>query len=497
MAFYHFTGNNGDPLPAGLTAQNGTFEIEANRCVASGSEPSGAKWIATSDGDADTVISMLFRPNNGGGTAGLLGRYSDNDNMLWALVGPSGQCNLFTRIAGVNTVIGSTGNIPSWNGTSGVYLLSLEMNGSSLNFKVDGVSRCTATTTHNQTAIKHGIRAVNTVAQFDSLAVRSSEVMFACYGQSNMSGVGTNSQTYAASAGGLRATLFGNDYVFKNLADPYDSDLNQVDLISADGSAAGSWMLRFANDWLANSEVPVGFIPCAQSGKTIARLSKLDSTRIDGLNLYESMVKRASAIGGVNEVLYEQGEADANDSNGTTLIDYEASLNLLVNNIKADLGVDTFIIPLHTITAAGYDGNGATTGQDAIRQAQLNVAASNANCRIGQSLADIDISAGDGLHFQTDTELNTVGVRMYSSWSAIPPVISTLNFTVTGLTSTTRDVKFFDWANEAYLKTETVNFDGSGFATTSLSVPVSTVIFAGYLGNNPPITGTGIYGVTE
>lgn len=251
--------------------------------------------------------------------------------------------------------------------------------------------------------------------------------VFLCYGQSNMVGQGLSNQTYSPSANGVRASLFGNDDNWKELSDPYDSAVNQVDAISQDGSLGGSWILRFANIWLSNSDVPVGFIPAANSGEAIAALSKNSSTRLNGLNLYESMSRRANAVGGIKAVLYEQGEADANNSRGTTGAVYQASLEQLANDINSDFGVETFVVPLHIISLANYNGDGQNTGQGAVRQAQIDAAASSANIRIAQPLTDIDLSDGDGLHFKTDSELDLVASRVYGSYMApvsAPTVVS-------------------------------------------------------------------------
>ena len=520
MATYNFTGANGDPLPSGLTAQNGTFEIQSNALVPTGATPAGSGlWIATQPSTADATVSVDFVA--GGTSPVLMLRYLDADNFIYCVITSSGEVRLATRIAGSVALIGTATTIPAYS-TATSYTASAELAGTSIVLKIDGVTRNSATESFNQTAAIHGISA-NSTASFDDLTVPdaaatgvitvttqdyriwqrdgvgnasvtidgtytgtptiiqrsvdggayvtadgtptggafadtftlatgqysityrfSNDVgvtdtvtfisvgdVFACYGQSNMVGIGTASQTYTPSAGGVRACLFGNDDNYKQLIDPYDSDVSQVDAISEDSSAAGSWILRFANEWLANSEVPVGFIPAANSGKTVARLSKTDSTRIGGLNLYESLDRRISVVGGVKAVLYEQGEADSNDINGTTATDYESSLNTLINDINTDFGVKTFIIPLHTITAAGYNGNGTTTGQAPIRQAQLNTASST-NCKIFQSYIGSELTTAitgmtDGT-YQTiitsglDTLLNNT--LTYVSGAATTPSLS-------------------------------------------------------------------------
>jgi hypothetical protein len=276
-------------------------------------------------------------------------------------------------------------------------------------------------------------RFSNATSVNDTVTYISVGDIFVGAGQSNISGRGTSNQTYTASAGGVLACLLGNDDNYKALSDPSDSATNQVDRISDDllespglAQPTGSWILRFVNAWLANSEVPIGYLPCPLGATSASQWAKTSSDRISALNLYESMARRLTAIGGIKAVFYEQGEQD---SVSTTNSQYQTLLNAFVDDVNTDFGVSTYIVPLHTITASGYDGNGSTTGQAAIRAAQVSVAASNSNAIITQPLTDIDLSSGDGLHFKTDTELNTVGLRVYQSYAGL---VSTLNITVAG-----------------------------------------------------------------
>lgn len=247
--------------------------------------------------------------------------------------------------------------------------------------------------------------------------------VFALSGQSNMSGRGTNNQTFSNSAGGTTAYLLGNDDQYKQLSDPSDSNTVQVDSVSSDASAGGSWAVRFAHHWLASSDVPVCLIPCAKGGSTIADWSR--STL--ATTLYGSMKRRIDAVGGVKAVFFQQGEADSNDANGTLATTYQAALEQLANDINTDFGVDTFVVPLHVITATGYDGNGTTTGQNAIRQAQIDAAAANPNITIGMPNTDFDLSGGDGIHLQTDADLDVLGLRVFNNYFH-PKYIASVSF---------------------------------------------------------------------
>jgi hypothetical protein len=313
---------------------------------------------------------------------------------------------------------------------------------------------------------------------------------FAVYGQSNASGRGTSNQTYANSAGGVGATLLGNDDVQKNLTDPYDSDTGQVDAVSADSIAAGSWIVRFANAWLADQEVPIGLIPCPKGGVPISQCVKTSPDTVSGINLYQSMSRRIALVGTIAGVLYEQGESDAQDSVGTLASTYETALGTIVDDVNTDFAVDTFIIPLHTITASGFNGNGTTTGQVPIRAAQVNVAASNSNAKIGQILTDIDLSGGDGLHFKTTAHLDLVATRMYTSYTT-----STLNLSINGISNGNHYIYLNSAAHTEIFK-GLVAFSGESASIPNLSPVAGTRVYGYWTGSNAPTDGSGVTGVT-
>jgi hypothetical protein len=528
MAIYNFTGANGNPLPTGLTARNGTFEIQSNRGTMTGSVPSGPAYVFTGDGAADGIFEADFRIANSGSAIGLVYRYVDNDNFWFlACVAAQNVFRLFKREAGSFAVVTDVAFTPSFGTT---YNFKVDVSGGSHECFLDSVSKLTTTSSFNQSATKTGARfnQLNQADTVDNLVIQNALTnsitittqdyriwqrtssnnrsitidgtyagapttiqrsidggayataiaspsgnsfsdtftlatgqysiayrfsndtstndtvtfisvgdIFVGAGQSNISGRGTSNQTYAASAGGVLSCLFGNDDNYKPLSDPSDSATNQVDRISDDllespalAQPTGSWWLRFVNAWLASSEVPIGYIPCALGATAASQWAKTSTDRISALNLYESMQRRINAVGGVKAVFYEQGEQDSNDGVATTNSQYQALLNTFTNDINTDFGVSTYIVPLHTITRAGYNGNGTTTGQDAIRNAQLSVAAANSNVVITQPLTDIDLSAGDGIHFETDIDLNLVGVRVYNSYVGL---VSTLNISISGM----------------------------------------------------------------
>ena len=306
--------------------------------------------------------------------------------------------------------------------------------------------------------------------------------IYAVAGQSNASGRGLSNQTFTDNAGGATAFLFGNDDEYKQLADPYDSGTDQVDNVSKDNNAAGSWIVRLANEWLNDNNIPIGFIPCARGGTTISAWSRSTST----LTLYGSMLRRINAVGGVRAVLWELGETDSN--NGTTLAAYQSAMIQLAADINSDFGVQTWIVPLHTITASGY------AGQADIRQAQINAAAASANIEIGSSLTDIDISDGDGLHFQNDDELQTVARRVYLSLVADT---SDLTITLSGIPDGTYRTVLVNDANDI-IYSSNLAYSSSTATVSDILTPAGTNI-EGYVIDNetPHVNGAVIVGTTE
>lgn len=159
MAVYNFTGANGDPLPAGLTAQNGTFEIQNNALTTTGSNPGGVLWVCTGESTSDgTFTANINAAVSSSVTHGVCFRYSDNDNCWLALItSNTGLVRLFKRQGGAYTSYDNAYSIPSYNPAT-TYELSVECSGTSIVCKVDGSTAVSITNAFNQTATKAGLR---------------------------------------------------------------------------------------------------------------------------------------------------------------------------------------------------------------------------------------------------------------------------------------------------------------------------------------------------
>lgn len=218
--------------------------------------------------------------------------------------------------------------------------------------------------------------------------------VFVIAGQSNAVGLGFNSQSYSGSPG---ASLFGNNYLWSNLADPTDSASDQVDTVSSDATAAGSVWPLIATSFLTDQAVPVAFIPCAKGAVSItAWLPSGGATNRN--SLYGSMVwraKYAAGTNGVKAVLWWQGETDAQASMSQAT--YFNHFTNLTANVMSDLGIK--VMPCKLQRCSGIPD----VREDAINAAFGQAWVSDSNTLTGPDLSGID--SDDAFHLQTDFKL--------------------------------------------------------------------------------------------
>ena len=173
MAIYDFTGANGDPLPVGLSAYNGTQEIQSNALVAT-SLPSGPQLNQCgADSTADGTFQAVFNANGStaSGVTGVYGRRSNNDNSWQVLISPSdGTLRLFKLVAASYTEITPRYTIPSFNASTD-YTIALVCSGTSIAAHIGGVSQISTTDSFNQTEINAGIRFGTLLHSIDDLNI--------------------------------------------------------------------------------------------------------------------------------------------------------------------------------------------------------------------------------------------------------------------------------------------------------------------------------------
>ena len=227
--------------------------------------------------------------------------------------------------------------------------------------------------------------------------------IFVIAGQSNASGRGTQPSRYSDPL--VRAGLFGNDDRWKDLRDPVDSAVGQVDRVSSDSHAFGSVWPLVATRLVAADPVPVAFVPCARGTTSIYSWLKDARRPYSRTTLYGSMLRRIRAVGGkVRAVLFWQGEADART--GLPREDYEAALSLLAGQVAQDCRA-----PLVAAQIGDYDLRYAADSVNGIRLAQQDVWALGVVVP-GPVLYDVDLHGR--VHFTQPSELDAAARR----WTA-------------------------------------------------------------------------------
>lgn len=89
-----------------------------------------------------------------------------------------------------------------------------------------------------------------------------------------------------------------------------------------------------------------------------------------------------------------------------------------------------------------------------------------------------------------------IGFDSIADWLGSESLASVLNMTITGAGNDTLSFAFYDAANDAFIKRESVVFS-SDVGSVNFALAVGSEIGGLYYGANPPTTGTGSYGVTE
>ena len=222
-------------------------------------------------------------------------------------------------------------------------------------------------------------------------------------GQSNASGRSRHRFAYESTT--WRATMFGNDYRWRELRDPVDSPDGQVDAVSRDGNAGGSVWPEVATVLLAEEGVPTAFVPCARSSTAIALWSPPRRAKRGGATLYQSMARRVAAVGGrVRAVLWWQGERDARLLTSDPV--YRAALARLCTAVWRD-----FRAPMVVAQIGDFDDRYTAAGVDVVRRAQRR-SWSRPHIVPGPVLYDIDLE--DEVHF-VDADDVTAAARRWAA----------------------------------------------------------------------------------
>ena len=332
--------------------------------------------------------------------------------------------------------------------------------------------------------------------------------IFIVAGQSNAVGQGSHNQIYTGT-NGIKATLFANDYIWKQLTDPYDATSGQIDTVSLDSPFGWSFVPLLATKIVASQNIPVAFVPTAKWGTHIWVWAPW-TDHFDRTTLYGSMAYRIAQVWWkVAWILWFQWETDV-VMNRTTL-SYETYMNTIVTTLQSDFPSTA---PIKFFVWSLGQNNYSWVSIDAIRKAQQEVYTLNSNIYKSWPITyDIKLSDewADTLHFKSDWDLAafterwwnaisreyygivslwsprviSTGVVLYTSWNKLLVPFDTILSTQvpTTYTNNLSWITYLTWSSDAFwisganLTVQSVSLSGTNSVVLSLSgsIPWSSI----------------------
>ena len=161
--------------------------------------------------------------------------------------------------------------------------------------------------------------------------------------------------------------------------------------------------LPFAAEMVHRTGVPVGLIPCAHGGTSMAQWSPALKDQ-GGDSLYGAMLRRFRAVGGhVTGMLWYQGESDANPKAAPA---FETSFIDFVKAARADFGQPD--LPFYYVQIGRHVSNQNAVEWNKVQEAQREAASHIPNSGM---VASVDLSLDDGIHVSTP-DLKRLGHRL-------------------------------------------------------------------------------------
>lgn len=160
--------------------------------------------------------------------------------------------------------------------------------------------------------------------------------------------------------------------------------------------------LPFAKEMVRRTGVPVGLVPCAVGGTSLAQWSP-DLRGQLRRSLYGNFLARAKMAGPAKAILWYQGEADASAMD--TANTYAQRFQSLVRTMRADLGQPA--LPFYWAQLSRYVIEKGYEGWDTVREAQR---LSEAALQPAGMIATIDATLTDPIHLDR-AALETAGKR--------------------------------------------------------------------------------------
>ena len=171
-----------------------------------------------------------------------------------------------------------------------------------------------------------------------------------------------------------------------------------------DGRVVGIGLgLPLAKEMVRRTGVPVGLVPCAVGGTSMAQWSPDLRSQLRR-SLYGNFLARARMAGPAKAVLWYQGESDASAMD--TASSYGERFQALVRTMRADLGQPQ--LPFYYAQLSRYVINKGYEGWDTVREAQR---LAEAAIQPGGMVATIDLTFTDPIHLDRES-LERVGRRL-------------------------------------------------------------------------------------
>ena len=221
--------------------------------------------------------------------------------------------------------------------------------------------------------------------------------IFVVAGQSNAAGYGSTLNSYSHAT--LKAAMFRQDNVWRELADPTDTEANT-------GSA---WPL-LATYLMAATGYPVAFLTTAQNGTGL-----LNGQWYPGGSVYDNCINliHNSGVNDIRAFLWFQGEEDVNEAQPESA--YESAMQRLIARLADDTGFNRPLLAAQI----GYKTTGGSTAAeiDPIRTAQSDLWQAGANILFGPLTYDIGPHA-DGVHIGSggaDADMAVLAARWFDA----------------------------------------------------------------------------------
>lgn len=161
--------------------------------------------------------------------------------------------------------------------------------------------------------------------------------------------------------------------------------------------------LPFAIEYEKRTGVPVGLLPCAHGGTSMAQWNP-DLKAQGGDSLYGSTIRRAELIGGkVKGILWYQGESDANPTAAPL---FEKKFVDLVSAFRKDLNAPD--LPFYYVQIGRHVNGTAAAPWNQIQEIQRTVESKIANSIV---FSAVDSDLDDGIHVSTP-DLKRIGRGM-------------------------------------------------------------------------------------